>query len=266
MAINFLSTETYEVIHSKAQHRNIKTSNYEPTITFFISCFNEHEYIIETIKNVIAAANKSKKSFEIIIIDDNSSDQSGSKVKKFIQNNNKLAITLILNKINRGLAKNFIEASIISNGKYFRLICGDNVESFSNIYKVVMNIGNADLIVPYHKTVKGKPKVRILLSKTYTLIINIISGNKFKYYNGLCIFNRNDILRNQTPTSGFAFQAELLCNIMANKKNCTYIEVPLNVKEVKASGALNSNNILSVIRVFLNIFINRVSSIVKKNN
>jgi glycosyltransferase involved in cell wall biosynthesis len=256
----------YLIQHSIFQKNNLKKHNYEPLITFFISCFNEEKYILKTIKNVISAVKKIDISYEIIVIDDNSNDKSVLKIQEFIINNSKTPISLIVNKNNRGLAKNFFEAAIISNGKFFRLICGDNVESNHNIFNVIKNIGKADVIIPYHAKVLGKPKSRIVLSRIYTFLINIISGNNLKYYNGLCIFNRNDILRNQTPTSGFAFQAELLCNIMSNKKNVSHLEVPLKVKESKASGALNLNNLLSVIRVLLNIFINRVSSIVKRIN
>ena len=61
--------------------------------------------------------------------------------------------------------------------------------------KIFKHIGKYDLILPYHKKVIGKSKTRLLLSRFYTFLVNLASGKRIKYYNGLCIAKKTDFIK-----------------------------------------------------------------------
>src|SRR5215813_7210154 len=73
-------------------------------LTIFISCYNEETYIISTLETVRAALNEVPGiSYEIIVIDDCSSDRSPDLVQDFINTHVDESILLRRNKVNRGL-------------------------------------------------------------------------------------------------------------------------------------------------------------------
>ncbi len=226
-------------------------------LTIFISSYNEENYIIDTINNVIQALTILSINYEIIIIDDCSTDNSVKVIKSYLNDHPDFMITLLENKINRGLGRNYLEGAIRGHGTYYRLVCGDNVEPVETLLKIFSLLGKSEIIIPYHEFITGKSFSRQYLSKIYTLICNKLSGNNIKYYNGLAIIKRLDVLRFSPVTSGFGFQADILTNMLNFKRK--FIQVPVLMSEVKPSKALNLNNFLSSLHVFFIILIRRLS-------
>ena len=58
-----------------------------------ILCYNCQDYIQECIESVI---NQKYENYEVIIIDDNSADETQKVIKKLLLNNDKLSVQFIL--------------------------------------------------------------------------------------------------------------------------------------------------------------------------
>jgi dolichol-phosphate mannosyltransferase len=231
-------------------------------LTIFVSCYNEAPYIVGTLDNVCAAAHEARLSFEIIVIDDGSSDDSLAVVRDYINRHPDQKITLRANRINKGLAQNYVDGAFLGAGKYYRLICGDNAEPKETIVTVLESIGSADIIVPYYVSTEGKGFRRELISKVYTGLINLITGNRIHYYNGLAVHLRSNVMRWHPNTRGFGFQAEILCMLI--DLGFTYHQVPVSMVERRQgqSNALTFRNMLSVAHTISEIFIRRISNYV----
>ena len=128
-------------------------------LTVFVSCYNEEEYIVETIETLRDALNEVGLSYEIIVVDDRSRDQSSEMVKDYIAAHAEERIMLRTNKVNRGLAQNYLDVAFIGRGKYYRIDCGDNAEPKETMIAVFRAIGQADMIVPYYVTAKAKARI-----------------------------------------------------------------------------------------------------------
>lgn len=231
-------------------------------LTFFVSCYNEAEHIWETLDTICAAANTVGLSFEVVVIDDVSTDNSREVVREYISSHPDANILLRANRRNKGLAQNYVDGAFLGTGKYYRLICGDNAESTESVVAVLTAIGQADCIVPYYVTNEGRSLERRLLSKIYTFVVNAITGNRIPYYNGLTVHLRHNVMRWHTNTKGFGFQAEILCLLL--DLGFTYKEVPIVAKEkrVGRSNALNVRNVLSVAHTIIEIANRRISAFV----
>lgn len=227
-------------------------------LTVFVSSYNEEAFMRNTLETVVFALKKIGKTYEIIIIDDCSKDSSVDIIKAFIEKNPELNVVLCVNKVNKGLAQNFIEGAFMGRGKYYRLICGDNSEPVETMLKVFGMMGEADIIVPYYVSALGKSRFRRLLSQAYTGIVNLLSGNHIHYYNGLHVHLRYNVMRWRHNTRGFAFQAGLLCSLI--DLGFTYKQVSCVTIEQRGGGgnALNLKNLLSVARTFMDILLNRI--------
>lgn len=227
-------------------------------LTIFVSCYNEQAYIADTLDTIASAMKKVGKSYEIIVIDDGSKDNSIKIVSHYIEQHPDINLILRINKKNKGLAQNFIDGAFIGRGKYYRLICGDNAEPIETMIDVFNMMGQADIIVPYYVSAQGKSFKRRFISKLYTWIINLISGNKINYYNGLHVHLRYNVMRWHPNTRGFGFQAGLLCLLLS--LGCTYKQAPCITIERRCddSGtAISWKNLRSVIHTMFNILLRR---------
>ncbi len=229
-------------------------------LTVFVSCYNEAEYIAETLDAVCGAAAEVGLAYEIIVVDDASRDNSASLVADYIEAHPDRRIILRTNRTNKGLAQNYVDAAFLGRGKYLRLICGDNAEPRESIISVFKAIGEADIIVPYYQSSEGKGLKRILISTSYTGLVNLITGNRIRYYNGLAVHLRHNVMRWHPNSRGFGFQADILCLLL--DLGFTYKEVPIIMIEQRRgrSNALTLRNLLSVAHTLMEIGNRRLSN------
>lgn len=230
-------------------------------LTIFISCYNEEPYIITTIKTLKEAlAEVGNVTYEIIVIDDCSRDNSANLVEAYINAHPDDRILLRRNRGNQGLAQNYFDAAFIGKGKYYRLLCGDDAEPLDTMIAVFREIGQADMLIPYYVSAEGKSLSRRMISGTYSKLVNFISGMNLHYYNGLAVHLRYNVMRWHPNTRGFGFQADIICMLVDQGFN--YKEVPVRTIERKKgdSKALTFKNILSVTHTLVDIIIRRISN------
>ena len=229
-------------------------------ITFFVSCYNEEEFIVATLDTVQSAMEGLGLTYDIVVIDDGSKDRSPELVRQYIAGHPDMSIVFRQNARNKGWAQNYIDSVFIGKGRYHRAICGDNSEMVSTIRAVLKPLGEADIIIPYYVDVEGKPAFRHVVSSLYTAIVNLLSGNSLHYYNGLPIHRRYNVMRWHPDTRGFGFQAYILCLLLG--QGATYKEVALSAQERRAgsSNALTWRNLLSVTHTLSEIWLRRLSN------
>jgi glycosyltransferase involved in cell wall biosynthesis len=231
----------------------------EVEITVVISCYNEEAFIADTIENVIHALQSVRRSFEIIVVDDVSRDHSVQRIRDYMKAHSEHPIRLVENKVNRGLANNYVEAAFLGRGKYYRLCCGDDSETPEALLNIFQHIGVADIVIPCQSQdeILGKSRGRRFLSKTFTFLVNLISGYNIRYYNGMAVHLRYNVLRWHPSSYGFGFQADILARLL--DEGASYVQVESSGTDRKggASTALQIRNILSVGHTLLELAIRR---------
>lgn len=235
----------------------------DPLITLFVACYNEVENIAGTLDVVRAACTEMGMSYEVLIIDDASTDGSVEMIRRYMEDHPDAPIRLHVNEKNMGLGENFAEAAFMGSGEYFRLICGDDTEPVETLVKVFREIGKADIIMSYRPDdVDGKALSRKLLSRLYTKIVNFISGYNLHYYNGLPIMRRRDVMRWNPNSHGFGFQADLVTRLLDRGAVCIEVPVKAHERQTGKAAAIRFRNLCSVSHSLLNILIRRISKMV----
>jgi glycosyltransferase involved in cell wall biosynthesis len=228
-------------------------------LTIFVSCYNERPYIVKTLNTLRGALAELSFTYEIIVIDDCSRDASADLVEDYIRANPTERILLRRNNVNIGWAQNFIDAAFMGKGTYYRVICGDASEPKETMVKVFQEIGNADIIIPYYVTNEGCGWHRGFLSNAYTKLVNLISGFRLRYYNGLAVHLRYNVMRWHSNTRGFGVQAEIICLLL--EQGFTFKEVPVFAIEQKGnSTALTFKNVLSIGHTLFDIGVRRLAN------
>jgi len=230
----------------------------EIDLTLFVACYNEEPNIIGTLETVQAALKEFKYTWEIIIIDDASQDNSVAVVQDYLRQHLDLPIRLYVNPVNKGLGQNFIEGAYLGRGEYYRLICGDNVEPKDALIEIFKHIGEADVVIVYQDC-RGRTFGRRMLSRFFTFIVNFISGYRIKYYNGMAIHRRYNVMRWHTNYHGFGFQADMIVRLLDEGFHYTEVNVVTHERQQGVSSALTLRNFFSVMHTFIDLFVRRVA-------
>ncbi len=227
-------------------------------ITFFVPALNEDRNIERTIETILSSVKATGHSFEIIVVDDHSSDNTSTIVENFQKNNPDVPIILKKNEMTKGLGHNYVEAAYIGRGKYYMAVFGDNSEPEEQITKITEMAGKADMIIPYLGNCDNRNISRRFLSKTFVFIVNLISGYSLKYYNGPLLHLRYNVMRWHSDSIGFAYQAEIITRLLNNGN--TYIEVQISASDRDSgfSKAFKFENLLSVSHSLVQILLRRI--------
>lgn len=193
-------------------------------LTILIPCKNEETNVAGTLDTVVAALSEIGCTYEILVFDDGSADGTSAVVEQYQSAHPDLPVVLRRNPRNFGLSRTFVDGAFAGKGKYFKLVCGDNVEPQETLVTILGKMGQADMIIPYHK-VKTGSQLRVTISRFYTLLVNLFSGRHLHYYNGNPLFRRDHVMRWHPYSFGFGFQADLLTRLLDEGK--TYVEVPV---------------------------------------
>ena len=95
-----------------------------PLVTFVVTSYNYEIYILKTLESIKA---QTYKNFEIIVVDDCSSDNSCEIIEDFISDNQDLKITLIKNETNQGQLASMIRGLENAKGQFISFIDSDDI-------------------------------------------------------------------------------------------------------------------------------------------
>jgi hypothetical protein len=118
------------------------------------------------------------------------------------------------------------------------------------------------MIIPYYVSNEGKSAYRQFISSAYSNLVNLISGFRLHYYNGLAVHLRYNVMRWHPNTRGFGFQADIICMLL--DQGFGYKEVAVKSIERRSGGsnALTFKNLLSVAHTLIDLIFRRVANLV----
>jgi|LauGreSBDMM110SN_4_FD.fasta_scaffold73445_2 glycosyltransferase involved in cell wall biosynthesis len=214
-------------------------------ITFFIPTLNEEKNIGSVLNNILEYSRITNQKIECIFIDDNSSDLTASLISNFIEKYEYQfsSCKIIVNSEVKGLALNFIQAVQLAMGNYFRLINGDNSEPLESLILVTSKYQEVDITIPYYTKIINRKLFRKIISILFTQIINLISGNNLKYYNGAPIYRTEILKQVKILSTGMSYSAEVLLSALSITSN--YREIGL-IGMDNGSISLNFRNVAQV--------------------
>lgn len=131
-------------------------------ISIFFPFWNEEKNIESVVKNAVAVAEKIFEEWEIIMIDDGSSDSTLEICQRLAKENSNLGV--ISHNPNRGYGAALREG--FENAKYDLIVFtdGDNQFNFSEVDRFLEKIEKADIVIGYRKKRHDHPFRHILMN------------------------------------------------------------------------------------------------------
>ncbi|MGM5481163.1 MAG: glycosyltransferase [Nanobdellota archaeon] len=197
-------------------------------LSIIIPTFNEREVILETISKVHAAL-KSHRSYEILVVDDNSPDKTWKLVQDHAKKDSRLRV--LRRKKDKGLSKSVVEGFSKAKGDYLLVIDADGQHDERIIPKMLEKAKSADIVVGSRFIkgggVSGWSKKRLAISRFFsTLSRPLLKAKLSDPMSGLFLVRKSlfDEVKDDLDLRGYKI---LLAIVFASQK-----KKKLRIKEV----------------------------------
>ena len=221
------------------------------SVSFVVPALNEQTVVEDVVRAIWSNVDRLVKTYEIILIDDGSTDRTGAIMDQLAQE--LPGVRVLHNKPNIGLGASYQRGVRDAKLNYVMMLCGDGGVPASSLPPILAKIGTADIVVPYMTNLrKIKTPMRYAISRTYTTLLNIMSGQRLHYYNGLPVHQRALLQQISMTSSGFGFQGEILVKLL--KSGCSFVEVGvLGAEATNKTSVFRFKNLGSVTKTLLKL-------------
>jgi len=221
--------------------------------SFVIPALNEENVVEEVVRAVWETVSRHLETFEIILIDDGSTDQTGQIMDRLASELPRMRV--IHNATNLGLGAAYQRGVREARLDHVMMLCGDGGLPAASLPAIIEKIGTADIVVPYMTNLSEiKTPMRYLISRTYTNLLSLLSGHRLHYYNGLPVHRRALLNQITITSSGFGFQGEILVKLL--KSGCSYVQVGvLGAEATNKTAIFRVRNLFSVTATLLKLLL-----------
>ena len=149
------------------------------------------------------------------------------------------------------------EALKIANMNRIMHIVSKNECDEESIKSIINKRYQANIIIPYTANMCERDFLRRTLSVGFTCLINFLTRNNIKYYNGTVLYKTNLLKSIKFSADYHTFQAEALLKLI---KYNSFLEIPVKVNWNKKhkSTAFKLKNIFSVTKFIFKVILRLV--------
>ena len=222
-----------------------------PSLSIFFPAFNEEKNIKPVLQKTLKIAPKISNKFEIIVVNDGSSDNTADVVKEIIKNNPN--VHLVEHKKNLGYGAALRSGFYKSKYEYITYMDSDGQFDFKDIYKLINGLGGSDLAIGF-RIKRADPLLRKVNGKLWNLLISILLGLKIIDIDCGFKLMRKKVIENipKLTSNGATISAELL--VKSKREGFKIVQVGLP-HHPRLFGSNTHGNLLHMFRAFKDLFV-----------
>lgn len=226
-----------------------RMSKKTPELSVFFPAYNEEENIRKTVTDAKRILLKVADVWEIIVVDDGSSDKTEEVVKKLSKKDER--IRLIKHKKNRGYGGALKTGYEKSKYKLIAFTDSDGQFDFSEITKFLKLANDADLVLGY-RLKRADSIIRKIYTRGWAMIPRVLFGMKVTDYS--CGFKliKSDVYQNIQPLVGEEKVTQIEMLVKAKRQGFKFAEVGVH-HYPRVAGTQTGANIKVVVRSVLDL-------------
>jgi dolichol-phosphate mannosyltransferase len=237
--------------HSQLAGMMSKQEKIPHSVSFVVPALNEETVIEKVVRQIHATVDQLIKAYEVILIDDGSTDRTGQIMESLARELPNVRV--LHNKPNIGLGASYQHGVGEAKYDYVMMLCGDGGLPASSLPAIIEKIGTADIVVPHMTNLRSiKTPMRYFISRSYTRLLNVLSGYKLNYYNGLPVHRRTLLTQTIMTSSGFGFQGEILVKLLKSGHSFVQVGV-LGSETTNKTSVFRLKNLASVTKTVLKL-------------
>lgn len=176
----------------------------ENVLSIIIPIYNSERYIKKCIESILSQSNK---NFELIIIDDGSTDNSIQILEEILANCSKNLNFRIHRQLNSGVSVARNKGIELSKGKYLFFVDSDDylfensvdviLKTIKKLPEIMVFVGDYNIIGSYERKNYQFEMPIVPINK----FINNVNKSKMKFWLGSTVFNRDHLIKNRISFS-----------------------------------------------------------------
>ena len=165
---------------------------------------------------------------EIIIVNDGSVDRTREIAETISKDD---PFTKVINHNNSlGMGCGYKEALHQTDKDYFMFLGGYDVHDDESLNSLFDTMGQADMTLFYFKNPEVRSLGRRIMSRAFTIMMNVITGLSHKYYNGMLLCRTRCLKKIKLRSNRYTFQAEAISKLQLHH-NCSSVSLGFSVNE-----------------------------------
>ena len=193
-------------------------------LTVVVPAWNEERRLAATVEGVVAAARLHLADFEVLVVDDGSTDGTAAVAAR-------LAarfpwVSVVRHPSNLGVGAAYSTGLSRARFPYLTLVPGDNAFHESGLEAVFALVGKVEMVVTYRANPRARTPMRRFLSVCCTRAMRVVAGKPIRDAHGLYVFpvaQARQVRRN----TGYGYHIETLSTLL--RGGVPYAEVPVRL-------------------------------------
>ncbi len=217
-------------------------------LTIIIPCFDESIELENTVKTNIDNAKKYLRKFEVIIVDDGSTDDSLRIAQLLVKKHSHVRV--VKHQKNLGLGAAILSGAKVASYNFITYLPGDGQAYLQDILSGLRKAENADLVITYRTGRTDYTLYRKFLSRCLTILLRLLLGLSFRDYNWVHIYRKNIFSKIDIKSRGVFFLGEIV--IKAHRLGLKIVEAE-SVYRPRLSGTSKTVKFKSVCKASLDM-------------
>jgi len=217
-------------------------------LSVVVPAYNEEERIGGTIEAIVDCAERILHDYEIIVVDDGSSDRTPQIIAAYVSDK----IRVITHKANKGVGAAFFDALEIARFPYISLFPGDNAYSKEAIENVFGAVGKASMVVSYRDNMDVRTILRRSLSVLCTVSMCLLTGRIIRDAHSVFVYPV-DLARLISAPPNYSYHILTIGPLLARVETIVQVPAPLNDRPDASSGVMRFSVLWSLITALLRL-------------
>jgi glycosyltransferase involved in cell wall biosynthesis len=216
----------------------------EPGISFIVPALDEESTLAAAVARCRAAALRHFPAYEIIIVDDGSTDATGAVAEGCATMDPNVRVVHHDRPRNLGFA--YKVGVGLARFEHVLMFPGDDEGSDEQLDAVLSRAGAADVVINYIANAEVRGWRRRAVSAAFVGVMNRLFGLGLRYYNGT-VLHRTELVRSiPIRTDSFAYQAEALVRVLRAGRRCEEVATAIRPRTGGRSKAFRLRNCMEV--------------------
>jgi dolichol-phosphate mannosyltransferase len=210
----------------------VSTPKPDKRLTIVVPALNEEASIADTVRGILPLARDLLDDFEIFLVDDGSTDATGSIMDSFAAEDPRIVV--IHHPQRQGVGAAFVSALKRAKFDGITLIPGDHAFNNEGIARMFKAAGAAHIIITYRDNQSSRSLNRAFQSHSLRSVLNFLFGFYLVDYHSMIIYPVKWLRQIAVKADGYSYQICALISLL--QLGLSYVQVPVSLNaELKGS-------------------------------
>lgn len=196
-------------------------------LSIILPAYNEAGNIVNAVEANLAAARACAVSFELVVVDDGSTDATGRLLAELKPRCPELRV--ITHETNQGIGAGIRTGLQAARGEFFVLSPADSPHTAETLQRYLDASPNADIVLGYREEKLGYSLLMKYNSRFYHWVLRLVCGLPYRDVNWIQLYRRRVFEQIEIEFNGIVMQAEVV--VKAHALGMRFREVPCPMME-----------------------------------